>query len=132
MKKNLILLILLIIIDFLSKLYFINKNIYIFKYFSLTYLKNTGVAFGLFKGNNFIFIILSLIIIFIIIYFYKDKSLRLGLDLILAGAIGNLISRIIYGYVIDFIDFKIWPVFNLADIFIVIGVFYLIIKLCKS
>ncbi|RLD16696.1 MAG: signal peptidase II, partial [Caldiserica bacterium] len=74
--------------------------------------------------KNIFFLILNILIS--ILFFYllikeKQKYLKLSLILILAGAIGNIIDRIIYGYVIDFIDFRIWPVFNLSDTYITIG-----------
>ncbi len=111
--KHLILVIILFLVDFFTKFYFKNVN----------FVKNTGITFGLFKGNNLLFIFINLIIIAVILYYYrKEKKLQFGLDFVLAGALGNLFDRLVHGYVIDFIDLKIWPVFNLADSFIVIGV----------
>ncbi len=131
--KSILLIIILVILDQLSKFYFINRNIKIFSFFSLTFVKNTGVSFGLFKGYNLIFILLTLLVIATIIYNYKKypKS-YLAFNLILAGAIGNLIDRIFRGFVIDFIDFNFWPVFNLADSLIVIGALILIYNLIKE
>lgn len=121
--KHIILILILIALDFFTKLFFKNKNIY---------SGNTGIAFGLFQNNNLLFIILTLIVILVILYLYKEKEFHFGLDFILAGAIGNLISRIIYGFVIDFIDIKIWPSFNFADIFIVIGILMIFYKYFQS
>ena len=92
----------------------------------LTTTINKGAAFGLFQGYTTLLIIISLIVLVICIYYYKDKNLRLGLSFLIAGIIGNLIDRIILGYVRDFIDIGIFPVFNLADSFNVIGVGLLI------
>lgn len=126
-SKHLILVAILLLSDLVSKLYFKNNNIEIAKYFSFTYAENTGTGFGLFRSNNLLFIFITLIAIGLILYNYKkEKNFQLGLDFILAGAFGNLVNRLVYGYVVDFIDFKIWPVFNLADTFIVIGVLYCI------
>lgn len=99
--------------------------------FHLTRIHNTGVAFGFFKGMVLLFIFLSIVTIFLIILYanrFREGyyHLRRGLLLILAGTIGNLIDRIRLGYVIDFIDLRIWPVFNIADITITIGGVFLL------
>ncbi|HDZ76850.1 MAG TPA: signal peptidase II [Candidatus Omnitrophica bacterium] len=96
--------------------------------FHLTLVYNSGSAFGLFKNGRIIFIFLAFFaVIFIARYLISKKdslsiSLKLPLVLIMAGAAGNLIDRIRFGYVIDFLDFRIWPVFNIADSAITIGV----------
>ena len=59
----------------------------------------------------------------------KSKMLRLGVGMLFGGAVGNLIDRIRTGLVVDFFDFKIWPIFNIADIFIVVGVGMIIIAM---
>lgn len=105
--------------------------------FHLTLVKNSGIAFGLFPQGTNIFIIFSFLVIFLIlIILWKKKELkilpRIALALILAGAIGNLIDRLRWGYVIDFLDFRIWPVFNLADTSITIGVILLSVYLFRS
>ena len=94
--------------------------------FHLTYVKNTGAAFGIFQNQNMFFIISTLVIIVImLIYINKinKKSIwfKLAAGLILGGAVANLIDRIRVGCVIDYLDFRIWPVFNLADSSVVIG-----------
>ncbi len=111
------------------------KNVF---HFTLVY--NTGIAFGLFKNQGIVFIIIPIIAILLIgfnIYYYrnsKDVSRFdiVGFSLILAGAIGNLIDRVCYGHVIDFIDFRVWPVFNLADSAITIGTIIILIKCIPS
>ncbi len=108
-----LIIILLILLDQLTKYLFGN-------------VKNYGAAFGILQGYTTFLIIVSLAVIVICFYYYKYKNLRLGLSFILAGAIGNLIDRIFLDYVRDFIDLKFWPVFNLADMFNVIGVILLI------
>jgi len=93
--------------------------------FDLTLVHNRGAAFGILKNQVPFFIFASIVAIYLI---YKNLkahghnfSYSLALGLILAGAIGNLIDRVIFGYVIDFLDFRIWPVFNVADSAITIG-----------
>ncbi len=130
--KNILLILFLVALDQVSKFYFISKNIKIFEYFSLNFVANTGALFGFFKGYNFIFIFLSLIVIALILCNYKDKKLRFGFNFILAGAFGNLIDRIFRGYVVDFINLKIWPVFNLADGFVTVGVLILVYIILKE
>ena len=95
--------------------------------FHLTLVHNSGAAFGIFKDQTFLFIFTSLFAIILISYklkFSKNKFpfvYVFSLALILSGAIGNLIDRMFFGYVIDFLDFRIWPVFNVADSAITIG-----------
>ncbi|MCM8758838.1 MAG: signal peptidase II [Candidatus Omnitrophica bacterium] len=111
-----------------------NSHIEIFRFFRITNIRNSGICFGLFDNPIYlpIFIFTSLIAIgFIISYVYKKRSelplLSLfSFGIIAGGVLGNLIDRIIFYGVIDFIDFRIWPVFNLADSFIVLGVLTLV------
>ena len=97
----------------------------------LTYIQNTGAGFGILQGWNTILIFISLIIIGVILFHFdkivKEKQIHIPIALILGGAIGNLIDRIFIGFVIDFIDFRIWPAFNIADSAISIGAVWLII-----
>jgi len=93
---------------------------------------NTGVAFGLFQNGGIIFVLLPLVIVVgIIVYFQKipnqDWALRLALSLQLGGAIGNLIDRLTIGHVTDFISVGNFPVFNVADSAITVGVIVLIL-----
>ena len=103
----------------------------------MTLVHNTGIAFGFFKDQGVVFIIIPVIAIILLIYniyYFKSNNEELSrlyitaFSLILGGAIGNLIDRIYCGYVIDFIDFRIWPVFNIADSAITIGAFIIAIK----
>lgn len=94
--------------------------------FHLTLVGNTGIAFGLFKGNSGVFVLAGLLILFWIYRSVwknsrKDSWISFGLGLVLGGAVGNLIDRLRYGYVVDFLDFRVWPVFNVADLFISMG-----------
>ncbi len=107
----------------------------ILPFFQLVNVKNKGAAFGLFQslGNTtFIFISIAAIL-FILVILFKTKEDRISLSLILAGATGNLIDRIRYGYVVDFIDLHIgryhWPAFNIADSALSIGIFLLFLKI---
>ncbi len=102
--------------------------------FHITLVLNSGVAFGLFKGKGLFFTVTSaLVMAFICLYIWrtgcKDLLTLTALGLILGGAAGNLIDRVLFGYVIDFLDFRIWPVFNIADASITIGAFILAIRL---
>ncbi len=101
-------------------------------YARIVYWKNTGVAFGLLQGMNLVFIILASIVSLGIIYYYptvskRDWLIRLALMLELGGALGNLIDRITIGYVVDFVSVGNFPVFNVADSCITVGVFILLI-----
>ena len=95
--------------------------------FHLTYILNPGAAFGILENQRFFFVIIAVAMIAIVIYLYprlpsKPLLLRLGIGLMAGGAVGNVIDRIKTGYVVDFFDFRIWPIFNIADIAIVVGV----------
>lgn len=100
--------------------------------FHITYILNPGAAFGLFANQTFFFIVLAVLMIAAVIYFYsaiKREStwMQVGIGLLLGGAIGNLIDRIQIGMVVDFFDFRIWPIFNIADVGIVCGAFIIVI-----
>ncbi|HTY44890.1 MAG TPA: signal peptidase II [Patescibacteria group bacterium] len=95
--------------------------------FHCTLVHNRGAAFGVLKNQTAVFIAAAVVAIFLI-YTHLRRQVsqgffmyRVSLCLILAGALGNLIDRIRYGYVVDFLDFRIWPVFNIADSAITIG-----------
>jgi signal peptidase II len=94
---------------------------------SITHVTNTGAAFGLFPDRSSLFVAIAVIVVAAIIFYYRHLPasqwwIKVSLGLQLGGALGNLLDRLRLGYVVDFIDFKIWPVFNLADSAIVIGV----------
>ncbi|KGJ50344.1 lipoprotein signal peptidase [Clostridium sp. NCR] len=101
--------------------------------FHLTYVENRGAAFGMFQNNQMIFVVVALAAcIFGLYYLYKKQLNLLGksaIILIIAGAIGNLIDRVRLGFVVDYFDFRIvWNyVFNVADVFVVIGTILLCI-----
>lgn len=94
--------------------------------FHLTYILNPGAAFGILENQRWLFICIAAVLIGAVVYFYKRikqlaKMFRLGIALLFGGAIGNMIDRIFIGRVVDYMDFRIWPVFNLADVAIVSG-----------
>ena len=102
--------------------------------FHITYIENPRTSFGLFEYNKSFFVIAVLISVILVILIYKkiifkkDPFMYIPLTLVLGGAVGNLIDRArIDGKVIDFIDFRIWPVFNFADSAIVCGMLVLLI-----
>lgn len=106
--------------------------------FHFTLIHNRGAAFGIFKNQTIFFIFMALITVVIIyrkLKTCKEKTLDIStvsLMLILGGALGNLIDRIFLGYVVDFIDLRIWPVFNIADSAITIGAILLGYRLLKK
>ncbi len=137
-----ILTILFFVIDLISKIAIINmldvfdSYIIIKDFFNITYVKNTGAAWSILSGDRFFLIMISLtIILAIIVYIKNHKPVKkidvIAYSMILGGAIGNLSNRLFLGYVIDFLDFNIfgydYPIFNLADTFIVVGVILLLI-----
>jgi len=100
-------------------------------FFRLTRISNTGIAFGMARGNNLYFLALSLIILAMMLYFFVQKADEhelLPLTLIISGAAGNIYDRVFYGSVCDFLEFNLgfapfnpWPIFNIADIMVVAG-----------
>ncbi len=107
----------------------------ILPFLNIVYVENIGSAFGMFKvlGNAFFIAIAVFAIIFMSVLIVKYRDNRLSFSLFLGGAAGNLADRIIYGYVIDFIDIYIgkfhWPAFNIADSALTIGFLMLLIKI---
>ena len=130
MKKYFFLILLLVLLDQGSKFILYGRYIFFTSFFSLTSVENTGVAFGLFQGNNLFFVVLSLIILVVILFNFSADPLPLSF--IIAGLFGNLIDRVFFGFVRDFISVSIWPVFNLADSSITIGVLLLFLHFWKE
>lgn len=141
--REIVLLILTIVLDQFSKYYVASKvalheSVEVIRdFFYITHTRNTGAAWSMLEGFGVVFIILAgCVSAGIIYYLIKDKKLseweRTAYIFVCGGAIGNMIDRIIHGYVIDFLNFYIfgydYPVFNIADSFLVIGVFILIVK----
>ena len=88
-------------------------------------MHNYGAGFSILQGQNRLFILTAIVFIALIIALYKkiekNKTVQAGFALLLGGTAGNLIDRVSYGYVIDYLNFKIWPVFNIADSAITVG-----------
>lgn len=121
----------------------IGRDLIIIKnFFQFSYLENTGAAFGIFRDKTiFLAIITFTIVIGILFYLFKYKPqsliLRLSLAFIISGAIGNLIDRVYYKYVVDFIllhykDMYYFPTFNVADIFVTMGTALLALYVIKE
>jgi signal peptidase II len=96
----------------------------------VTHITNSGAAFGIFPNQGNFFILIAVVVVLAIVLYYRHLPaggwlVRLSLGLQLGGAIGNLLDRLRYGYVVDFIDIGFWPIFNLADASIVTGVIIL-------
>lgn len=105
--------------------------------FHLTYVLNPGAAFGILENQRWFFIAICVAILLGVAIFYKSirrecAMFRYGLGLLLGGAVGNLIDRIQNGLVVDFLDFRIWPVFNIADIAICVGAVMLVVSLLNE
>ena len=122
----------------ITKLKGVDSVVIIKDWLEFTYVENTGVAFGSFRGYKFLFIIISLVAFFVILlYIYKNKDKiskveQILYTLIACGALGNCIDRIRYSFVVDFIHTKFgglydFPVFNFADIYICVACFLLIV-----
>ncbi len=105
----------------------INGPAEIFRYFSFTYAENTGVAFSMFRDGNFLLIFVMVAILIFILKSWREIAGtkkpwgNLGLCFIFGGALGNLYDRIFLGFVVDMLDFKVWPIFNVADSFVCVG-----------
>lgn len=130
---NLLIVAPLLILDQLTKFFVsrslgLNESVAIIRgVFHITLVHNRGAAFGILKNQLLLFIATSVVAVGLIFASLKKHASpkvtveKIALNLILAGALGNLIDRVRYGYVIDFLDLRIWPVFNVADSAITIG-----------
>jgi len=137
---------LLLVLDQLSKRWVVqelgptpgNRQIFLVgDWFSLIYVQNTGIAFGFFKGMSTVFTVVALLVAAGIIYAYlfylpnRNHWVQVSTGLILGGALGNVIDRLLLQHVVDFIQVGWWPTFNLADSGISVGVvllaFYLLL-----
>lgn len=143
MVTTIIISIILLCIDQISKLLVVNlltktDSITIIKnFFYLTYINNDGAAFSILVGKRIFLILIAVLVIVMLISYIKKNNIQnklelVSLALIIGGSLGNLMDRVVRGYVIDFLDFKLFnynfPIFNLADTFIVIGVILLLLK----
>ena len=106
--------------------------------FSLTYVENRGAAFGMLQNNQSIFILVAAVASCFGLYYLHSKKVnnlgKIGILLVISGAIGNLIDRVRLGFVVDYLDFHIiWSyVFNLADCFVVVGTILLCLYIITS
>ena len=135
---------LILILDQISKFYIssalsLGQSIPVIRdIFHISLVYNTGCAFGLFRNQKIFFILLSAAVVFYIIrdlFSHGSRyslSRRVALGLILGGAAGNFLDRLRSGYIIDFLDFRVWPVFNLADSAITVGISLLILEVLRN
>lgn len=142
-KKIVVISTILLIIDQITKALIQVSDVHISiisNFFRINYIENTGAAFSILEGKVPILIIVSIIML-VIIYnmtfsYDESKSTNIAFGLLFGGVFGNLVDRVFCGYVRDFIDFKLlgrnMPVFNFADIFIVVGVLLLLIVTIKG
>jgi signal peptidase II len=134
-----------LILDILTKLTIVNNyNLYeskeiINNFFSITYIQNNGAAWSILEGKMLFFYVITIVALGFIFYLYKscDSSFqKFSIALVIAGTIGNFIDRIRLGYVVDFLDFIIFgydfPVFNVADMCLVVGCALLIVSFIKE
>jgi signal peptidase II len=136
---SLSLFLLIILVDQITK-YLTRLNLEIgesidFSFFSLTHVQNTGASFGLFQGNNHILTIISLLVFAFVVYlFYSEEDNKYSKVLVIfgAGIVGNLIDRLFFGSVTDFLNFHFWPVFNIADSALTVSVTWMIYLMIKE
>ena len=116
---------------------FLNQSIKINQFFDIVYVQNYGVSFGLFSREipHWVLVLIALLVVILILYLMiiSNKNLeKNAYFLIIAGAIGNIIDRILNSYVVDFISLHYemfyWPAFNFADIYITIGIIMLLVS----
>ncbi len=135
---------LVVIADQLSKFWIrsnlaIGESVFKVGFFRVVRVHNSGAAFGLFQGQSFLLTIIALVgvaalLLFVLRFSHHFPSLnnslgKVSLGLILGGTMGNLIDRLRFGYVTDFIDVSIWPSFNIADSSVVVGVIIFVCSL---
>ena len=144
-KKVIIYSFIIVIVDLISKLVIdkllkINETISIINnFFSITKVFNRGASFSMFIGYRLLFILIGIITIVILFKYLNNFKMNnrniLAFSLLIGGIMGNLIDRVIYGYVVDFLDFNIFgfdaPIFNIADTCICIGAFLLFYAIMK-
>lgn len=105
--------------------------------FHITYVENPGAAFGILANHRLLFLVLCVFIVGVLTYLYtqlknKKSAMAVSLALIISGALGNAIDRLLRGSVTDMFDFRIWPVFNVADIAICVGLALFAILIIKG
>ncbi|HAU32454.1 MAG: Lipoprotein signal peptidase [Desulfotomaculum sp. 46_296] len=114
--------------NIIQKVMSVGQSVSVFPFFYLTYTRNPGAAFGLFAYRTNILITITILVVVVMAAILlvrpiarEKKLIRIGMGLIIGGALSNLIDRLQFGMVIDYLDFRMWPVFNLADTAIFIG-----------
>jgi signal peptidase II len=115
----------------------LNEAVHVVGPFSIRHVQNSGIAFGLFASATFFVILLTGAAVAWMLYFFARSGSRhpilpVALGLVIGGSVSNLIDRVRLGHVTDFLDFKYWPAFNLADSFIVVGVAILLLALVSD
>lgn len=130
-----------LIIDQVLKLVFTSKSFVVIEnFFNIEYVTNKGAAWSILNNNTFLLTVLTIVVLISSIFYLKNANItnteEVIYGLILGGILGNLIDRIIFGYVKDFISFNIFgyhfPIFNFADIFITVGAGLLLINIIKE
>ncbi|MDA8145359.1 MAG: signal peptidase II [Thermaerobacter sp.] len=130
--------VLVFVLDFFSKLFvmrtmFVGQSIVVIPHvFYVTYVQNPGAAFGLLANQTLLFVVATLLAVLAVVLLaprHSGLGMRLSLGMFLGGALGNLVDHLWLGSVVDFLDFRIWPVFNVADVALVLGVFSLALQL---
>ena len=121
----------LVLLDQLTKIAFTQKVV-LLPFLHLTPVRNTGTIFGLFPGHPGLFALVAIFPLGVLAYYvWKEKALsdleESAYILVFAGLLGNMVDRVALGYVRDFLDMIVWPVFNLADAFTVLGVLLLMV-----
>lgn len=141
-KKAFIIIFSIFIVDQLTK-YLVLKYLYpdkiikLLPFLNLLYVENTGTVFGILKfmGSGFFILIALMATAFLLYLLFRDSQNWITYSLLIGGALGNISDRIMYGYVIDFIDVHVlgfhWPAFNVADSSISIGIFLFLFKSFK-
>ena len=101
--------------------------------FDFRYSENTGAAFSILKGHNVFLAVFGVILLIVLLYLLSDlpKRFMFAKGLMVGGAIGNLFDRMVFHRVIDFIDFRFWPVFNIADIGLIVGVILIVVLMIR-
>jgi len=125
MKRLIIISVILVLLDQITKILFTGKH-YEWFIFAINYSENTGMAFGLLQNSVYLLAIISIIVIIALIYYYKQLQYKFVWIVLFSGALGNAIDRIFLGHVRDFIVIYIWPTFNLADMYTTIAVLILV------
>jgi signal peptidase II len=115
----------------------LDEGLHVVGPFWIHHVRNSGIAFGLFSSATAVVIVLTAIAIAWMLWYFARSGARhpvlpVALGLVIGGSVSNLLDRVRLGYVTDFLDFRYWPAFNLADSFIVVGVGILLVALAVS